>query len=145
METTFSIGKLAADSGCKIETIRYYESIGLLAEPERNAGNQRRYTAGHYDRLVFILHARDLGLSIESIRQLIELSRHPEAPCQDADAIAERQLEDVRKRIARLKLLEAELEKTLESCSHGTISQCSVIEALARCGACEREHRRSRN
>lgn len=142
MERTFAIGRLAADSGCKVETIRYYESIGLMPEPERNSGNQRRYTARHYDRLVFILHARDLGLSTDMIRQLIELSGHPEAPCHDADEIARRQLDDVRQRISRLKLLEAELERTLASCKHGTISQCKVIEALAQCGACTRDHHR---
>jgi DNA-binding transcriptional MerR regulator len=140
MERTFPIGRLATMSGCKVETIRYYEQIGLMPEPERNQGNQRRYTSRHYDRLVFILHARDLGLSIEAIRQLIELSRHPEAPCHDADEIARQQLEDVRQRIARLKLLEAELERTISSCQHGTISQCKVIESLAQCGACERGH-----
>ncbi|MDF1632984.1 helix-turn-helix domain-containing protein [Mycoplana sp. MJR14] len=141
MERVFSIGKLAEASGSKVETIRYYEQIGLLPEPERNAGNQRRYTARHYERLVFVLHARDLGLSIDAIRQLIDLSQHPDLPCRDADDIAQRRLEDVRQRIARLKLLEAELERTLSSCSHGTIAECKVIEALAQCGACERHHR----
>ena len=137
------IGTLATRSGCKVETIRYYETIGLMPEPERNAGNQRRYDDRHYQRLVFILHARDLGLSIEAIRQLIDLSAHPEAPCADADAIARRHLTDVRARIERLRLLEAELERALKSCAHGTISECKVIEALAECGACERGHRHS--
>lgn len=143
MERTFPIGRLASMSGCKVETIRYYEQIGLMPEPERNQGNQRRYTMQHYERLLFILHARDLGMSIEAIRQLIELSLHPEAPCRDADEIVLRQLEDVRARIARLKLLEAELERTIASCSHGTIAECKVIEALAQCGACTRDHRHS--
>ncbi|MCF3640199.1 helix-turn-helix domain-containing protein [Rhizobium sp. TRM95111] len=137
----FAIGKLATMSGCKVETIRYYESIRLMPEPERNGGNQRRYDERHYHRLVFILHARDLGLSIEAIRQLVELSAHPEAPCADADAIAERHLLDVKARIKRLKLLEAELERTLSDCRHGSIAECKVIEALAECGACERGHR----
>lgn len=141
MERVFSIGKLAEASGAKVETIRYYESIGLLLAPERNAGNQRRYGARHYDRLVFILHARDLGLSIEAVRQLIQLAQHPDLPCHEADEIASRQLDDVRQRIARLRLLEAELERTLSSCGHGTIADCKVIEALAQCGACERHHR----
>ena len=134
------IGRLATMSGCKVETIRYYESIGLMPEPERNAGNQRRYDQRHYERLVFILHARDLGLSTDAIRQLIDLSAHPQAPCADADAIARRHLADVRARIERLKLLEADLERALASCAHGTISDCKVIEALAQCGACERGH-----
>jgi len=68
---------VTAASGSKVETIRDYESLGLLPGSERNAGNQRRSTARHYDRLVFILHARDLGLSIDAVRQLIDLSWRP--------------------------------------------------------------------
>ncbi len=142
MDRTFPIGKLAEAAGCKVETIRYYESIGLMPEPERSASNQRRYVARHFDRLIFILHARDLGLPIEAVRQLIELCGHPDAPCDDADAIARRQLEDVRARIDRLKLLEAELQRTLDSCQHGRIAECKVIESLAQCGTCARRHGR---
>jgi DNA-binding transcriptional MerR regulator len=73
----FSVTSIAAASGSKVETIRDYESLGLLPGSERNAGNQRRSTARHYDRLLFILHARDLGLSIDAVRQLIDLSWRP--------------------------------------------------------------------
>ncbi|ATU95848.1 MerR family transcriptional regulator (plasmid) [Phyllobacterium zundukense] len=144
MERTFSIGRLSTTTGCKVETIRYYESIGLLDEPERSDGNQRRYLKSHHERLLFILHARDLGMSIEAIRQLIALSRDPDAPCDGADEIARQQLGSVRDKIQRLKLLEAELQRVVESCDGHRIGDCRVIEALAECGACHRDHRAPR-
>lgn len=144
MERTFSIGRLSEATGCKVETIRYYESIGLVPEPERTEGNQRRYLARHFDRVLFILHARDLGMSIEAIRQLIELQRDPDAPCEGADAIARQQLESVRAKIKRLQLLEAELQRVVESCDGHRIGDCRVIEALAQCGSDHLEHRRPR-
>lgn len=136
----FSIGALSKATNCSVETIRYYEKIGLLPEAERTSGNQRRYDQSHYKRLLFILHARDLGFSIVAIRQLCALSAHPNSPCGEADAIAQKQLVAVRARIERLKLLEKELEK-MTSCSHGhKVQDCQVIEALAQCGACHSEH-----
>ena len=95
-ERTFSIGHVSSATGCKVETIRFYEGIGLLPEPERTQGNQRRYLASHIDRLRFILHARELGLTVEAIRQLISLSENPAAPCEQVDEIARQQLLSVR-------------------------------------------------
>ena len=74
----FSIGEVARATGVKVPTIRYYEMIGLLDDPGRTAGNQRRYGQGEVDRLAFIRHARDLGFSLDAVRALIRLSRHPE-------------------------------------------------------------------
>ena len=76
-----TIGELSRRTGVKIPTIRYYEQMGLMAAAERSEGNQRRYGAEERDRLSFIRHARDLGLTIEAIRELIELSAHPDRPC----------------------------------------------------------------
>ena len=98
-----TIGKLSKTAGVKVPTIRYYEEIGLLPEAERSAGNQRLYGTVTMDRLTFIRHARDLGLTIDAIRELIELSQHPERPCHDADRIAAEQLSTVRRKIERLR------------------------------------------
>ena len=137
-----SIGELSKRTGCNIETIRYYEKIALLDEAERTSGNQRRYDDKHYNRLLFILHARELGFSIEAIRQLIKLSKHPEQPCGEADHIAVTQLQAVRQRIERLKLLEKELMRMTEKCENHTIHDCRVIETLAACGDCFGDHHR---
>ena len=87
-----SIGQLASRTGCKVQTIRYYEQIGLMPESLRTEGNQRRYGPDHVARLAFVRHSRELGFSLEAIRELLSLADAPERPCAGADAIARRQL-----------------------------------------------------
>ncbi len=127
----FTIGKLATRSGVKVQTIRYYEEIGLMPEAERSAGNQRLYTERHADRLGFIRHARELGFPLDAIRTLLKLSDEPDAPCEQADAIARARLAEVESRIARLEALKVELERMVAQCAHGTAGDCRVIEVLA--------------
>ena len=135
-----SIGDLSRRTGVKIPTIRYYEQMGLIEPPERSEGNQRRYTRRELERLSFIRHARDLGLNIDSIRELIELSAHPEQPCAHADRIAAEQLQAVRDKIDRLRRLEAELERISTHCHGDQVKDCYVIRALANHELCEGEH-----
>ena len=80
-----TIGRVARETGCKVQTIRYYEQIGLLRAPDRSEGNQRRYVRTDVDRLAFIRHARDLGFSIEAIRELLHMADRPDMPCDEAD------------------------------------------------------------
>ncbi len=136
----FSIGQLAARSGVKVPTIRYYEEVGLLAEPGRNAGNQRRYDTAALERLSFIRHARELGFSVEDIRALIEMSAHPEQPCAALDQIARDQLATTRARIARLQRLEAELQRIVSNCDGGHVGDCSVLAALGDHTQCAGPH-----
>jgi DNA-binding transcriptional MerR regulator len=135
-----SIGDLARRSGVNIQTIRYYEQIGLLAAPPRTEGGQRRYGSGAVQRLGFIRHARDLGFDIAAIRELIALAGEPDRPCVDADRIALAQLETVKTKIAGLKLLQKELERMLHQCAHGTISDCRVVETLGDHALCTSGH-----
>ena len=135
----FSIGQLSKQTGVKIPTIRYYEQMGLIDAPERSEGNQRRYTKDGLNRLSFIRHSRDLGFSVEDIRGLLELSQHPEKPCNDACNIAAQHLKDVQDRIAKLRRLEREL-KRITKCDAGNVADCAVIETLADHGLCETEH-----
>lgn len=135
-----SIGELSKRTGVKVPTIRYYEQIGMLAAPDRSCGNQRRYERQDLDQLSFIKHARDLGLSLNAIRDLIDLSAHPEQPCADADRIVEEHLTSVRDRIARLRRLEVELERIATTCKTGKVGDCSVIHALSNHALCGGEH-----
>jgi DNA-binding transcriptional MerR regulator len=135
-----TIGDLSRRTGVKVPTIRYYEQMGLIAPAERSEGNQRRYGRSERERLSFIKHARDLGMTIESIRELIELSAHPERPCEQADRIATEQLKSVRDRIEKLRRLEHELERISTRCSGDQIRDCYVIRALANHDLCESEH-----
>lgn len=135
-----TIGDLSQKTGVKVPTIRYYEQMGLMAPAERSEGNQRRYSRDERDRLSFIKHARDLGLTIESIRELLDLSAHPERPCHQADRIAAEQLKAVRDRIEKLKRLEQELERISTHCSGDNVRDCYVIRALANHDLCDGEH-----
>lgn len=125
-----TIGKLGEAAGVKVPTIRYYEQIGILPEPERSAGNQRLYGQSALDRLAFIRHARELGFPLDAIRDLLSLSDTPDQSCAAADVIAKKQLAAVKARIARLTALKAELERMITQCAQGTVADCRVIEVL---------------
>ena len=138
-----TIGKLAVSTGVKVPTIRYYEQIGLLPEAERNAGNQRLYDRAAHERLAFIRHARDLGFSLDAIRDLLSLSDTPDQPCSAADSIARAQLAEIESRLARLTALKTELERMVAQCAGGQISECRVIEVLGDHSLCTTSHARS--
>jgi len=123
-----------------VPTIRCYEQIGLLPEVERSPGNQRLYTHKAHERLVFIRHARDLGFSLEAIRDLLSLSDNPDQPCAAADAIARAQLAEVESRLARLAALKTELERMVVQCAGDRISDCRVIEVLSDHSQCITDH-----
>lgn len=135
-----TIGDLSRRTGVKVPTIRYYEQMGLIAPAERSEGNQRRYGRDESQRLAFIRHARDLGLTIGAIRELLDLSAHPEKPCTQADRIAAEQLQSVRNKIEKLKSLERELERISSCCTGDHVATCYVIQALADHRLCEGEH-----
>ena len=126
-----TIGRLAREGGCKVQTIRYYEQIGLMPEPARTEGNQRRYGPQHAQRLAFIRHARELGFPLEAVRELLSLSDDKDRSCAAADAIAKDHLVAVERRIARLNALKTELERMIEQCRGGSIADCRVIEVVA--------------
>lgn len=131
MAGELSIGGLARDTGCKVQTIRYYEQIGLMPEPLRTNGNQRRYDLQHAERLAFIRHSRELGFSLDAIRQLLDLSDEPDQTCEDVDAIAKNQLQEVNRRIASLKALKTELERMITQCRGGKVGDCRIIRVLS--------------
>ncbi|WP_026988196.1 MerR family transcriptional regulator [Fodinicurvata fenggangensis] len=135
-----SIGDLARDSGVKVQTIRYYETIGLLPVAERSAGNQRRYSEAHRERLRFLRHARELGFTLDQIRSLLSLSESPDMPCEQADRIAREHLETVEQRLERLKTLQTELQRMLRQCAGGKVEDCRVIEVLSDHTLCATEH-----
>lgn len=137
---SFSIGELSASTGVKIPTIRYYEQISLLPEGRRDRGNRRRYDQSAFERLQFIRHARDMGFSIQSIRELIRISQSPKSSCQQADGIAQAHLVDVRRRIQKLQALELELSRMIHECKHGGIVHCRILSVLSDHSQCSSEH-----
>jgi len=135
-----TIGTLGKKTGTKVQTIRYYEQIGLMPEPGRTAGGQRRYGSGELDRLSFIRHARQLGFSLDSIRELLDLSDSPDHSCAHVDSIAQKQLHQVEARIARLEALKTELQRMVHECAGDTVGQCRVLEVLRDHAECLTEH-----
>lgn len=131
MRDAIAIGVLARETGVKIPTIRYYESIGLLPPPPRSGGNRRLYDSSATDRLLFIRHARELGFEVDAIRELPLLAEQPHWPCSKVDALAREQLEAVSSRIERLTALRSELESMIRSCGKGRIAQCRILDALS--------------
>ncbi|MGY3488218.1 DNA-binding transcriptional MerR regulator [Bradyrhizobium sp. USDA 4011] len=128
---TLTIGQLGRATDTKIETIRYYEKIGLLPEPSRTTGNYRSYAAEHLRRLGFIRRTRELGFSIEEVRELLKLAAHGERPCEEVDQLVARHLETTERKIKALRRLRRELRDTLASCKGGRIAECRVVQALA--------------
>ena len=136
----FSIGEISAKAGVKIPTIRYYEKMSLMSEPNRTLGNQRRYSQSALDQLVFIKHARDLGFSLNSISKLIALSKSKQKDCGEIDTLAKQHLEQVQTKLSLLKSLESELLRMISGCSNDQIEKCYVIESLASHDLCPKAH-----
>ena len=130
-DTAFSIGALAKATGTKVETVRWYERVGLLAAPARTAGNYRVYGPPHLARLSFIRRARDLGFSLDQVRVLLGLAEDRDRSCEAVDAVAREHREEVDRKISDLQALRRELDGLINQCRHGRVSECRIIEALA--------------
>ncbi len=134
-----TIGDLARRTSVKVPTIRYYEQIGLLPEPPRTEGGQRRYGEDALKRLNFIRHARDLAFEVEDIRQLLALTGTPQRSCHEADSIALRHLNEIEARIRQLQSLRDELRRMVDECGHGRICECRIVEVIGDHGQCEHD------
>ena len=126
-----TIGALAHATGTKVETIRFYEKSGLLPEPHRTEGNYRSYERQHLERLSFIRKSRDLGFSLDQIRELLDLSDDRNRSCGAVDQITSEHLVEVDRKIAALQSLRKELHRMLSQCHHGTVDDCRIIESLS--------------
>ena len=135
MNTTsgwLAIGALSERTGCKVETIRFYEREGLLPAPARSPGGYRLYSEDHLKRLTFIRRARGLGFSIDEVRKLLKLADERKRPCAEVRVVARAHLEDVRAKIADLRAMERVLRATIVRCADGRRADCALIEALYR-------------
>ncbi len=134
-----AIGGLARHTGTNVETIRYYERLGLWAAPARSAGGYRLYGTEHLKRLNFIRRARLLGFSIGEVRTLLRLADERRRPCAEARVVAEAHLADVRNKIADLRTMERVLKETVARCADGAGPHCPLIDALYRDGTPDRQ------
>jgi MerR family mercuric resistance operon transcriptional regulator len=129
---SFTIGALSELTGVNIETIRYYEKIGLLPTPRRSQGRHRLYDRELTRRLQFVRRSRELGFSIEEIKALLRLVDQGGLGCDEAKAITERHLADIRGKITDLKRLERVLGRLATDCEANELPQCPLLETLAK-------------
>ena len=122
--------ELARRTSSNLETVRYYEKVGLLPEPPRTAAGYRSYDVAHERRLRFVLRARELGFSLEEIRGLLRLVDERDRPCAEARDVAAVHLADIRAKIADLKRMERVLKDVVAQCGDGTLPECPLIETL---------------
>ncbi len=125
------IGQVSKQTGIAVETIRYYEKIGLLPEPARESSGYRHYSEDHLRRLLFIRRCRSLDMTQDEIRELLDLAGQPGRNCQEVDDLLARHLSHVRTRLRELQHLEQQLERLRNTCSNeGTVEQCGILGGL---------------
>jgi len=128
-----TIGGLARETGVKVVTIRYYEQIGLMSAVRRTDGNYRTYSREHQQRLHFIRRCRDLGFTLDQVRDLLHLSSKKTHACAEVDRITERRRRTIEEKLADLTRLANELSRLSACCrGKGLIADCRIIEALSR-------------
>jgi MerR family transcriptional regulator, mercuric resistance operon regulatory protein len=128
--TVMMIGTLSERAGVNIETIRYYERVGLLPAPPRSAGRHRLYDEPHRKRLVFIRRARELGFSLEEIRALLGLGGKHDLTCGDVRALTQHHIEAIRDKVRDLKRLERTLSALAAQCKANSVPDCPILESL---------------
>ena len=131
MTKSLAIGDMARHTGTKVNTIRFYEDIGLLPRAARTPSGRRIYDASDLQRLAFVRHGRGLGFSVEEVRSLLAVADRPEGDCAEVSAIARRHLESIDARIAKLASLRGALETVVTTCEGGKVADCRIIETIA--------------
>lgn len=127
------IGELAEETGVKIVTIRYYEQIGVLPPAARTDANYRAYSPEHAQRLRFIRRCRELGFSLDQVRDLLRLSAENASSCTEVCSLAERHLEVIQSKLADLNHLASELRRITASCNGSRpMAECRIMEALSK-------------
>ena len=124
------IGDIAKRTGLKIETVRFYESEGLIDPPLRSGGNYRLYDQSRLDRLSFVKRSRDLGFTLDQVRDLLRLADDPRGSCAEVDAMAVQQIAEIDRKLADLQTLREEVARW-GRCDATTIADCRLIDALS--------------
>lgn len=131
-KTSFSVGDLAIQGGYKVETVRYYEKVGLMPDPPRTEGGHRIYSLDHLKRLFFIRRSRELGFTIEQVKELLRFIDEPDHTCGEVRGMAMSQARSVQENIDDLKRLQKALNEMAARCKGGRydIEDCPIVDAL---------------
>jgi MerR family mercuric resistance operon transcriptional regulator len=127
----FPIGALSAQTGVNIETIRYYERIGVMPPPPRTEGRQRAYDEDHVKRLTFIRRGRELGFTLDQIRDLLGLVRGRDLTCAEVKAMTAEHVAEIHRKVHDLKRLERVLSDLAARCHGKEVPECPLLEALS--------------
>jgi len=130
----YAIGEMSQLTGVNIETVRYYERIGIMPKPDRTAGGNRQYNHDQLKRLAFVKKCRDLGFSLDEIRALLEMVDRNDFTCGEVHQMTISHLATVKSKLADLKRLEKTLGKMAAECSKGDVPKCPIIETLFEIG-----------
>ena len=125
------IGDLASATGTKVNTIRFYEDIGLMRPAARTPSGWRTYDDAAVSRLRFIRRARKLGFDTDEIRALLALSDEPNRQCEEVSALARAHKASIDAKIVQLEQFRDELDRVAQSCAGGTVADCRIMEALS--------------
>lgn len=130
---SLTIGHLARQAGVGVETIRFYEREGLIADPERSPAGYRQYPPDVVRRVRFIRHAKEVGFTLKEIQGLLELRVDPTSTCDDVRQRARAKVADIEARIASLERMKAALSRLARTCQGtGPTSECPILEELDR-------------
>lgn len=121
---------MAANTGCPVETIRYFEKIGMLPAPLRGANGYRNYGESQQKWLHFILRSRALGFSQNEVRRLSNIAHQSEPACADVHELLAEHIVDVQTKLEDLKRMHRALERLKSKCKDGTLNDCPVIDEL---------------
>jgi len=126
----YPIGQLSKATGVNIETIRYYERVGIMPKPDRTAGGNRQYDHGHLKRLYFVRRSRELGFTLEEIRVLLGMADKKDFTCGEVHKLTLDHLASVREKIASLRKMENALSAMAAECSLGDVPDCPILDTL---------------
>lgn len=127
-----TIGKLSDETGVNIETIRYYERIGLVPAPPRSQGRHRLYDDLHRRRLAFIRRSRALGFSLNDTRDLLGLARGHDLTCAEVKALTEQHIADIRGKVRDLRKLDRILSELASKCRGAKVPDCPILDVLGK-------------
>ena len=123
-------GVLSKRTGCNIETVRYYERAGLMPDPARSQGGHRIYSEDQVRRLMFIRRCRQLGFTVEQIRELLRLVDGGDYTCEEVRVITIDHLDDVGRKIADLRKIQTTLRDMAAECDGGDVPVCPIVDVL---------------
>ncbi len=129
--TRLTIGALSKRTGVNIETVRYYERIGIMPAPPRTEGGQRVYDDSHLKRLAFIRRSRQLGFSLDEVRSLLKLVDGGDYTCGEVRDMTVAHIEDIRRKISDLRRMERVLKDMAAQCNGGDVPECPILDALS--------------